>query len=297
MPRHTLRLLLLPWLLFALLLQHAAAVETRSFIWEVRGEQGKAYVLGSIHVGSPELYPLAPAIQKAFEDSAVLGVEADPRQQQGMTAALTQGLYPPGDNLRNHLPPPLVERLAKQLPRYGITIEIAASMKPFMVMTLIEMGEALRAGYDPQQGIDLHFLEQATKRDMKVVELESIEQQMALVDSFSDEEAEALLQQVLASVEKNGMATDLKQMMAAWKAGDADQLERVADRSLSADAKAKDAVMEKINYGRNTAMADKLDGYLKSGKTHFIVVGALHLVGKRGVVELLRKKGYAVRQL
>lgn len=288
--------LLIAWFLLILAAQPASAIDARSFIWEVRSAQGKAFVLGSIHVGSPDLYPLAPAIDRAFDEASVLAVEADPRQQQGMMAALTRGLYAPGDNLRNHLPAPVLERLGRVLPRYGLTLDAAISMKPFMLMTLIEASEAMRAGYDPQLGIDLHFLERASKRGMKVVELESIEQQLALMDSFSDDEAQAMLQQMLSAVEKNEMTSDLKQMFAAWKDGDAQRLERIVDRSLGPDPKARQAFMETMNYGRNQAMADKIERYLRSGETHLVIVGALHLVGERGVIALLRKRGYKIDQ-
>ncbi|MGE5894163.1 MAG: TraB/GumN family protein, partial [bacterium] len=56
-------------------------------------------------------------------------------------------------------------------------------------------------------------------------------------------------------------------------------------------------VYEKIIYKRNEGMASKIEGLLKTERTCFIVVGAGHLVGKKSIIELLRPKGYSIRQL
>jgi uncharacterized protein YbaP (TraB family) len=50
-------------------------------------------------------------------------------------------------------------------------------------------------------------------------------------------------------------------------------------------------------WGRHPAMMQNIEGYLASGEVHFVAVGSLHLVGERGLVSLLKEKGYKVRQL
>ena len=56
-------------------------------------------------------------------------------------------------------------------------------------------------------------------------------------------------------------------------------------------------VYEKILYERNRNMADKVGEFLKSGKTSFVGVGAGHLVGEKGIIHILRERGYQVQQL
>jgi len=55
-------------------------------------------------------------------------------------------------------------------------------------------------------------------------------------------------------------------------------------------------VYEKLLYERNNTMATRIEGFLKAGGRYFVVVGAGHLVGKKGIIELLKKKGYPVEQ-
>ncbi len=57
------------------------------------------------------------------------------------------------------------------------------------------------------------------------------------------------------------------------------------------------SVYEKLVYQRNRRMTAKIEDLLRSKDTCFIVVGAGHLVGKKGIVELLKTKGYSVEQM
>ena len=87
----------------------ASAAEHKLFAWRVAGDPGTVYLLGSIHVGKPDLYPLPQQIEQAFAVSAELVKEID---TSGSNLALLQqqvlqrGLYTGGDKLESHLSPP-----------------------------------------------------------------------------------------------------------------------------------------------------------------------------------------------
>jgi len=55
-------------------------------------------------------------------------------------------------------------------------------------------------------------------------------------------------------------------------------------------------IYEKLFFSRNRNMADQIERLLKEKKRPFVVIGAGHLLGKDGVVEILRRKGYRVEQ-
>jgi uncharacterized protein YbaP (TraB family) len=92
------------------------------------------------------------------------------------------------------------------------------------------------------------------------------------------------------------MDSQVGSMVRAWTSGDAQTLE-----SILADAMPPDAslapILKKLFDERNDKMTSKIEGYLKSNGTYFVIVGAGHLVGKKGIVELLKSKGYGVEQL
>jgi uncharacterized protein YbaP (TraB family) len=85
-------------------------------------------------------------------------------------------------------------------------------------------------------------------------------------------------------------------MVRAWTSGDAQAME-----STLADAVPPDPslapVVQKLFDERNVKMMSKIEGYLNSNGSYFVIVGAGHLVGNKGIVELLKSRGYVVEQL
>lgn len=286
---------LLPWLLVAVFATSASADE-KAFMWEVTGARSPVYLVGSIHVGNASFYPLPEAMEQAFRSARVLAVEADPTQPEALRTAMAIGFYPPGDNLEKHVPAALLDSLERQLPQHGLSLGAVAMMKPFSLMSMLVMAESLRLGYEPQAGVDLYFLKKAAERDMPVVELESIEAQLSLMDSLSDAEQQAILRQTLESMENGELAEQLGQMVSAWQRGDGPGLVAVVERGFVGEPEARAVFMEKINFARNRAMAQKIERFLHSGDPHFVVVGALHLPGEQGILKLLEKRHYRIRQ-
>lgn len=275
----------------------AVASEPHSLCWQVRSGKNEIYLMGSLHVGSKDFYPLPAPVEAAFKRASVLGVEADVSDPQSSVLAMQLGLYEGGDRVTNHLSPPLVERLKKLLPRYGMNMDALANFRPFMLMSTLVVAETMRLGYDPQAGVDLYFLQKAHARGMKIVELESVRAQLELMNSFSDKDNETMLAQTVAGIERDEVGSEFQAMVQAWRNGDSARLLQTVNDSFGGDRAAQEVIMNKLNTARNGGMAAKVESYLRSGQTHFIVVGALHLLGEQGIIERLRKKNYQITQL
>lgn len=273
-----------------------SAADAQSFLWEARDGERRVFLMGSMHIGRADFYPLPEAIQAAFAQSNALAVEADVSDPQAALIAMEKGVYGKGDSLQQHLSADTVKRLQALLPRYGLNWELLTNLRPFMLYSTLIMAEGMRLGYDPQAGVDLHFLQKARERKLPIVELESIRFQMDMMNAFADNEMDALLRQTLRQIERDTMGDELNRMTTAWREGDAPGILRIVEASFADDAKTRDAIMEKINTRRNRAMTDKIEGFLKSDKTYFVVVGALHLVGDEGIVNRLRQKNYKIVQ-
>jgi uncharacterized protein YbaP (TraB family) len=82
----------------------------------------------------------------------------------------------------------------------------------------------------------------------------------------------------------------------AWKTGDVKNMESIATKPLAED-KNLSSLYEKLIYERNRNMVLRIEEFLKTKETYFVVVGAGHLVGKKGIIEMLKGKGYHVEQL
>jgi uncharacterized protein YbaP (TraB family) len=91
------------------------------------------------------------------------------------------------------------------------------------------------------------------------------------------------------------MEQESEDLVKAWKSGDATGLESILRQGMSKES-GMSSVWDKLLYARNKGMVLKIEKFLRSDDTVFVVVGAGHLVGRRGIVETLRAKGYDVEQ-
>lgn len=152
-----------------------SAPEPRHFLWEVMSMTNRAYLYGTIHAGKKEWFPLAPVIEKAFEDSHVLVVEADITDVEAMAKTTGSMSYTPPDELSKHVFPGDYERFRRQLGRVGVPEERVKHLRPFAAVSLVMFGEWSRLGYLPQYGIEGYLLQNAKAMRKRVVEIEGVE--------------------------------------------------------------------------------------------------------------------------
>jgi len=290
--------LLFPVILFSLLLSlHARGdVEAaqKGFLWKVQSGSATVYLLGSIHVFKKELYPLPAKIEEAFQSSDALVVEAniDELNLETVMTMLEGAFYPENENLESHLSKDTFARAGAKLGESGIPIELFQRSKPWILALMITALEVQKSGLDPRYGIDMHFIGEA--RDKKrILELESIDYQMRLLNGFSDAEQEAFLISTLKDADM--MKEEMDMFMRAWSTGDTQALESIVMKGVGEDRRVF-PVYEKLLYDRNRSMASRIEEFLKTGGKYFVVVGAGHLVGEKGIVRMLKGKGYSVER-
>jgi hypothetical protein len=275
----------------------ASPPAARQYLWEVASLTNRVYLYGTVHAGKPSFFPLPAAVEKAFGESKVLAVEADITDVESMTRSAAKMVYEPPATLDKEVPKALWERTAKQAARLAIPAEQLAQLRPFMAGTLLAFAEWGRLGYLPQFGVDLHLLKRAREDGKKVVELEGGDAQTALIESFTPAEALEALEGTVSALESGLVSEQITGMVNAWQAGDPTLLLEVA-RKYNESVPGARAIEERFIWSRHDAMAEKIGRMLLETKVrHFVAVGALHLAGPKGLVEMLRKRGFAVRQL
>jgi uncharacterized protein len=280
-------------LLWMLALPAAAAGH---YLWEVRSVTNVLYLYGTVHAGKKDWYPLPAPVEAAFADSQVLVVEADVSDAAKLEKSARAGSYAAPDALRNHVSGADYARFLKLLPRYSVPEHAVTQMKPFMAVSLLVFQEWARMGYLPQLGVDLYLIRKARGELKPVVEIEGIDVQIALIDSLTDAENRMIFEGTLTALESALTADQIEGMVRAWREGDAPRMLEVAQKYNDKVAGARE-FEEKFVWSRHEPMLKKIEGYLNETRSrHFVAVGALHLAGPRGLVELLRKRGYIVRQ-
>ena len=270
-----------------------------SFLWKATSKGGKtAYLLGSIHVGREDFYPLPPEIERAFDDSDVLAVEVDVQKVNAgavQQAMLAKGMYQGGGSLATELSDDTLKAFRDYCRKKNLPAQALEMFRPWAVAITLAMMELQSLGYKPDLGIDHHFLTKAHDGKKRVVELETAESQIDLLSGFGKEMEEKFLVQTLAGMDD--LPQTMEKAAAAWKAGDVDTLqEELLEKSLREAPETK-PVFEKLFDERNEKMAEQVEGFLKGDEQYFVVVGAGHLVGEKGIVKLLEGKGYKLQQV
>ncbi len=276
------------------------AGEKGNFLWKVTGGTSTAYLLGSIHIVPDDIYPLSSKIEKAFQSSNHLVVEADMNnidQSRIQMLTMSKGFILDGLSLESVLKPELYEKLKVTLDSIKlINIEQVKMMRPWLVALTIPQLMIMKMGYKMDNGIDMHFLKSAAEKKKNILELESAEFQIDLLSGFSDELQIKFLESALDETENFKEKYD--EMVKAWKEDDVKSMSSIINKEMKDNPDLK-PVYDKLIRDRNVTMTAKIDGWLRQDKkqTYFIVVGAGHIVDNEGIAKILEKKGYKVEKL
>lgn len=275
-----------------------AAVATQPlFAWQVRSDTAVVTMMGSVHFGREDFYPLAPVIEEAFEQADALAVEVDALDPAKAAAAatlmMTAGMMPPGRTLEDVLPDSTVARIQEALGPQKAMWSVYKSLKPAFLALILAAGGYQELGLDPQLGLETHFLGKA-RGAKEIIELETIEQQMALFTGLDDAMGMALLADTLDQLES--MEEVLENLVEAWLAGDVARVD-----ALMADQVGEDPAMvafyRRLLDDRNVKMAEAVAALLAGDKDVFVLVGAGHFGGEKGIIRLLEQAGWSISQL
>lgn len=283
-------LLLLIW---AGLVRAAEPEPDKTFLWRVKSPSTTAYVLGSIHLATPKLYPLPRRIEESFDRADVLAVEVninaiDQIKVQEWLAA--NGFYPEDQSLEQNLSAKTKAGLA----RLGIDIQTLNRLRPWLAAITLQAQQLKILGFDEAYGVDKHFLDKADKAKKPIRELESILYQLTCFSGLSEKDQKLFLSVTLA--EWDNVAVMVNKIIKAWRIGAAERFEDIFFKQYREHPELN-PVAEKLIFQRNAVMAARIEDFLTSQKKYFVIVGAGHLVGEKGVIHLLKAKGYKVEQL
>lgn len=280
-----------PWLLalaFCFIAGRAEAVS--GCVWKVTGPSGGTLFLGgSVHALRSTDYPLPPAYNRAFEASSRIVLEVEPKALSGSGAAMLKaGSYPKSDSLKNHVDPRTYDYLRRVFGLLKIPEDKFSRYRPWLLVLILQ-SPGVR-GWSGDLGVDEFITKRARANGKPTFGLESASEHYAVFSGLTDRQGEALL---LLTFIPQANARGNDDIMSAWRRGDIETLAR-STRDAYRDFP---AFGERILGARNRRWAPKLESYLKSGQTYFVLVGAAHLGGADGLLALLRARGYRVEQV
>jgi uncharacterized protein len=271
----------------------------RGFMWEARKGDARVLLLGTIHVGQAGMTELTEAQSRRVRAAEVIAVEADVSDARRTMAAFQRHalLAAEAPGLDRTLPSALRARVEKLLPRFGLAPEAVWRMKPWVVANNLVVMEAMRLGFSPALSTEAQLFELARGARLPVVEVESVELQLALFDSAPAEVQLAYLDEAVTSIETGGGAREIRDLITTWRGAD----EAGMTRRLAAMGESRHPgerwIAERVIDGRHPAMLAAIERYASSGRLHVVAVGTLHFFGPSGLLDGLRARGYKITAL
>lgn len=275
----------------------AQAANDRAFFWQVTSQNngGSVYLLGSIHFADKSFYPLRSEIENAFKRSDALVVELNIGAVDGNVynrIVAEKGKFKDGKTIQDVLSKETWLQLQQRLKQLKLSYDAVKHYRPGILVLTLTSVQVMQMGFDPQLGIDMHFLSQAAQQKKDILELETLEQQLDLFLNIPD--ADLLLKEALYSMDESEQV--MADMIHYWKTGDTKQMNKILFEEAIREYPEFAKIYEQLFYKRNRQMAEKIDAMAKKGGRYFVVVGAGHLLGARGVVRLLEARGYSVQR-
>jgi uncharacterized protein len=278
-------------LVFVVVLAITSHAQAASCVWKVSGPNGGTlYLGGSIHALHSTDYPLPPAYNRAFDASTRLAFEGEPKVVEGSAKTfLKAGQYPKGDTLKNHVDPRTFNYLRRFFALLKVPEEKITRFRPWYLAMMLQAPSL--HGLSPELGVEGFLARRARANAKPVSGLESLREAVQIFSGLSDRESEAFLLLTFIPVEPG--SADRARLMDAWRRGDAEFLSRHLRQSF----RDFPSLGERILGMRNRNWIPKIERFVRSDQTYFVVVGAAHMSGPDGLLALLKARGYRIEQL
>jgi len=267
--------------------------EEKSLLWKITKGASSVYILGSIHYLRSENYPLKKAILDAFDTSKRLVLEIDLNATSGEAAQrlmLEKALFRDGTTLPENIGAETYQLAAERATQLGIDMRIFNQMKPWFVAINLIAIKLKALQLDPRRGVDQYLASEAKRRGKPTSGLETLEFQIGLLDQLSKQNQEAMLRETVTELDL--LDRNIDEIVRSWVDGD----EALLAKLLLAGMVEFPEIHQKVLVERNRRWLPEIEKSLEQGSEALIVVGAAHLVGPDGIIEMLKTKGYSVEQ-
>lgn len=264
-------------------------------LFVARDADSTLYLYGTIHLRRSGEPWGSPAVERALAEADEIWTEleispaADARTQ---SLAMQYGLAAPGRPLSSWLSAEEAQRLSTTARGLGIDPQSLEPFKPWMASLTLTLAPMIRAGYDPNAGVDRAIDAFGDANGKRMRALETPEQQIGFFANLPDDVQREML--VEAIDEASEGAATLDALSDAWERGALDDLEQELNAEMREEYP---DVYAALITNRNAAWVEALIEELNGAGVDFVAVGAAHLLGREGVVEQLRARGVQVERV
>lgn len=267
-----------------------------SILWEITGNGVKkpSYLIGTMHVSSKMAFNLPDSFYMAVKSAQVVALETNPETWQedmskyDLEGAMRGGFTSWGGNMDQ--PSDYMNIKTLRFFKYESKLERAMFSNPSTINNLLYRSYGNNsADFEEDTYLDMYIYQCGKKWGKKVAGVEDYGESMRLMmEAYKDAAKEKNRKERSYDDMDEEYSSD--KLQEAYRKGDLDLLD-----SINIYNSFSPAFDEKFLYRRNEIQANSIDSIIKSGSILFVGVGAAHLPGDRGVIEMLRAKGYKLR--
>ncbi len=276
------------------------------YFWKMEAKGKTVYMLGTIHVFSPELADrIDKKIIQALENCDLILIERIDLKREGY-------FYPHGDSLINHLPEEDYDQMKKMIAGVNLDIEDYIQYRPGRFEQAMRILSAQIFGYYDYywDGVDLYFFNMAVKKGFRYDALEQKDHYAEFIESdLSETELGYYL--VLRMQYLFGEGDEIKEslnfMMDSWLDLSLDEyrekIEQERKELVPEEKKELDEIVSEkyriINTKRNIIMADRIEEFLNSDNCTniFAMAGGAHFAYEDSIIDILRERGYKIKRI
>ena len=285
---------LLAHISLCLLLLLPAAVIAHPALWVVKDADTTIYLFGTVHLMPSDASWHDPTLDQAMADSRTLYIELTDDDPTNMAALVLRYGMDATHPLSGQLSPSEAHRLSLLANKVGVPggMQTLNVMRPWLAALTLAVTPLLKAGLDPEHGVDKQLKAQMSAAGKPVLGLETAEQQIRFLADMPRAIELALLRSTMRDADKG--AFQLTELIDAWKTGDVDTIARIGNDDMRLR---EPKLYQLLLVQRNQVWATKIAAMLQQPGTVFIAVGAAHLAGPDSVQARLELLGVPVERL
>lgn len=273
--------------LVAVLAMGASPVLAEPALWAIKDKDSTIYLFGTVHVLKPTTQWRSPRIAKAFQDADDVVMEIEQPEDPATTRALMLKYgVDPAAPLSGKLKPERYAKLRAAAEGMGFPPQALEPMRPWLAALTVSLTPLLRAGYDPESGVEKLLTAQAKAAGKPISAFETMEQQVRFFADMTPAQEAQLLDSTLDEIDDGPAKIDA--LVAAWAAGDQAELKRQMVDEMQDDYP---DVYKLLLVDRNQDWANQLKAKLAGSGVSFVAVGAGHLTGPDSLQAQLEKLG------
>ncbi len=280
---------------FGLTLLAAATFQTQAAsVWKITSGTHTLYIGGTIHLLTPQDYPLPKAYEQAYQaaNKVVFETNMDTLNQPQFKRQMQSELsYHDGTTIDQVLSPATLQSLQDYLNTRHVPLSAIQNLKPSALAISLSMIELKHLGFT-SEGVDQFYAQKAQQDHKPKGWLEEPEAQLALLSDLNDQDNDAVVNYTLDEIKD--MANTMTKLRNSWRKGD---IEAMAAIELNDFKKDYPEIYHSLLVKRNNLWVPQIKAMLENDTTEFVMVGAMHLAGPDSVLEKLKLSGYQVTRL